>query len=162
MAPPWVPGTAVTDASTRHRRPAPGERMSFEYLIDPAQGPQWKGVLPGKPKPYVLRRGDGEHAMLFGDLFTGLLAGDETEGQFGIITADSPAGDVIPTHSHNATHETFYVIEGKVRLFFADREGQKLSELLLPGDFGYVPAGFSHSYQIDEDARMIGTLPGGF
>jgi len=49
--------------------------------------------------------------MLFGDLFTVLLSGDETENQFGHITADSPAGDVIQTHSHNATHETFYVLE---------------------------------------------------
>jgi hypothetical protein len=27
--------------------------MSFEYLIDPAKGPQRKGVLPGKPRPFV-------------------------------------------------------------------------------------------------------------
>jgi quercetin 2,3-dioxygenase len=136
--------------------------MSFEYLIDPAKGPQWQGVLPGKPLPYVLRRGEGEHAKLFGDLFTVLLSGDETEGQFGIITADSPAGDVIPTHSHNGTHETFYVVEGKVRLFFTDQEGRKRTELLLPGDFGFVPAGFAHAYQIVEDARLMGTMTGGF
>ena len=107
--------------------------MSFEYLIDPAKGPQWKGLLPGKPVPYVLRKGEGEHAMLFTDLFTVLLSGDETEGQFGIITADSPAGDIIPTHSHNATHETFYVLEGKVRLFFEDAEGAKHSAAAHPG-----------------------------
>jgi quercetin 2,3-dioxygenase len=140
----------------------PGEPMSFEYLIDPSKGPQWKGVLPGKPQPYVLRKGEGETAMLFGDLFTVLLSGDETEGQFGIITADSPAGDIIPTHSHNETHETFYVLEGKVRLFYQDAEGAKHSELLTPGDFGYVPAGIAHAYQIEEAARMMGTLSGGF
>src|SRR3954464_14799440 len=33
MAGPWVPVTAVTDASPSHRRPAPGVGMSFEYLI---------------------------------------------------------------------------------------------------------------------------------
>jgi len=136
--------------------------MSFEYLIDPAKGPQWQGVLPGKPQPYVLRRGEGEHAKLFGDVFTVLLSGDETGNQFGVITSSSPAGDVIPTHSHNATHETFYVLEGKVRLFFEDGEGAKQSQLLTPGDFGYVPAGFAHAYQIVEDARMMGTLSGGF
>ena len=136
--------------------------MSFEYLIDPATGPQWQGVLPGKPQPYVLRKGEGEHAKLFGDVFTVLLSGDETGNQFGIITSASPAGDVIPTHSHNETHETFYVLEGKVRLFFVDGEGAKQSQLLTPGDFGYVPAGFAHAYQIVEDARMMGTLSGGF
>jgi quercetin 2,3-dioxygenase len=136
--------------------------VSFEYLIDPAKGPQWQNVLPGKPHPYVLRRGEGEHAMLFGDLFTVLLSGDETENQFGIIVSDSPAGDVIPTHSHNATHETFYVLEGKVRLFFEDDEGLQQTQLLTPGDFGFVPAGYAHAYQIVEDARMMGTLSGGF
>ena len=136
--------------------------MSFEYLIDPAKGPQWQGVLPGKPVPFVLRKGEGEHAMLFGDLFTVLLSGEETENQFGIIVSDSPAGDVIPTHSHNATHETFYVLEGKVKLFFEDAEGAQQSQLLTPGDFGFVPAGFAHAYQIVEDARMMGTLSGGF
>lgn len=136
--------------------------MSFEYLIDPSKGPQWKGVLPGKPAPYVLRRGEGEHAKLFGDLFTVLLSGDETEGQFGIITADSPAGDIIPTHSHNQTHETFYVLDGKVRLYFEDAEGAQQTQLLEPGDFGYVPAGFAHAYKVEEAARIMGTLSGGF
>ena len=136
--------------------------MSFEYLIDPARGPQWQGVLPGKPEPYVLRRGEGEHAKLFGDVFTVLLSGDETEGQFGIITSDCPAGDLIPTHSHNATHETFYVLEGKVRLYFEDGAGAKQSQLLTAGDFGFVPAGFAHAYKIEEAARLMGTLTGGF
>ena len=82
--------------------------MSFEYLVDPEKGPQWKGVLPGRPAPYVLRRGEGEHAMLFTDVFTVLLSGDETDGQFGVITADCPPGKLIPTHAHSGTHETIY------------------------------------------------------
>ena len=81
--------------------------MSFEYLIDPAKGPQWKGVLPGKPAPYVLRSGEGEHAMLFTDLFTVLLSGDETEGQFGIITATPPpATSSRPTRTTRPTRRS--------------------------------------------------------
>jgi quercetin 2,3-dioxygenase len=136
--------------------------MSFEYLIDPANGPKWQALLPGKPQPYVLKRGEGEHAMLFTDLFTVLLSGNETEGQFGIITSESPAGEIIPTHSHNATHETFYVMEGRVRLYFLDGDGAKTTKLLEPGDFGYVPAGFAHAYKIEESARMMGVLSGNF
>ncbi|MGY1824551.1 quercetin 2,3-dioxygenase [Geodermatophilus sp. SYSU D00079] len=136
--------------------------MSFEYLVDPAKGPQWRGVLPGRPQPYVLRRGEGEHSMLFTDLFTVLLSGDETDGQFGIVTSESPAGEIIPTHSHDETHETFYVLEGRVRLFYEDAEGVRTSRLLGAGDFGYVPAGFAHAYRIEEAARMMGVLSGGF
>ena len=76
--------------------------MTFEYLIDPAHGPRWQGLLPGTPDAFFLSRGEGEHAKLFGDLFTVLLSGDETGGQFGIITSQSPAGDIIPTHAHAA------------------------------------------------------------
>jgi quercetin 2,3-dioxygenase len=136
--------------------------MTFEYLIKPEQGPRWRGVLPGKPEPYVLGKGEGEHAMLFGDLFTVLLSGDETDGQFGVITSDCPSGNLIPTHSHAQTHETFYILDGKVRLFFTDAGGTKTSRLLTPGDFAYVPAGTPHAYRVEEAARILGTMTGGF
>jgi quercetin 2,3-dioxygenase len=136
--------------------------MSFEYLVDPEKGPRWKGVLPGRPAPYVLRRGEGEHAMLFTDVFTVLLSGDETDGQFGVITADCPPGKLIPTHAHSGTHETFYILEGKVRLFFEDDGGTQTDELLVPGDFAFVPAGTPHAYRVEEAARLTGTMTGGF
>ena len=136
--------------------------MSFEYLIDPAKGPQWKGLLPGRPEAYFLKRGQGEHALLFTDLMTVLLSGDETDGQFGIITAECPPGRLIPTHAHAETHETFYILEGKVRLFFVDAAGTGTDELLSAGDFAYVPAGTPHAYRVEEAARMTGTMTGGF
>jgi quercetin 2,3-dioxygenase len=136
--------------------------MSFEYLLDASGKPSWQGILPGAPEPYFLRRGEGEHAMLFTDLFTVLLSGDETEGEFGVITAECPTGDVIPAHLHNSTNETFFVLEGKVRVFVEDREGTKTSQLLEPGDFGYVPAGRPHAYRVEEAGRMLGVVSGGF
>jgi quercetin 2,3-dioxygenase len=146
----------VTDDNHR------GEPMSFEFLIDPQQGPQWKALLPGRPAPFVLRKGEGEHSMLFTDLFTVLLSGDETNGQFGVITSDCPTGDIIPTHSHDETHETFFLLEGKIRLFFVDAGGEKTSRLLGPGDFGYVPAGTPHAYRVEQAARILGVMTGGF
>jgi quercetin 2,3-dioxygenase len=136
--------------------------MSFEYLIDPEKGPQWKGLLPGRPEAFFLKRGEGEHAMLFGDLFTVLLSGDETEGQFGVFTSEAPKGQLIPAHTHHDTHETFYVVEGKVRVYVADRDGAKKSQLLEAGDFGFVPSGLAHAYQIEENARLMGVATGGF
>jgi quercetin 2,3-dioxygenase len=103
--------------------------MTFECLIDPANGPRWQGLLPGAPDAFFLSRGEGEHAKLFGDLVAVLLSGDETEGQFGIITSQSPAGDIIPTHAHADTHETFYILDGQVRVFVQDRAGEKTSRL---------------------------------
>ncbi|GHF53542.1 quercetin 2,3-dioxygenase [Amycolatopsis bartoniae] len=136
--------------------------MSFEFLADADSGSGGKSVLPGSPEAFFLRRGEGEHAVLFADLFTVLLSGDETEGQFGVFTSKAPKGQLIPAHSHADTHETFYVIEGKVRVYVEDREGRKTSRLLTPGDFGFVPAGLAHAYQVEESARLLGVATGGF
>ncbi len=136
--------------------------MSFQYLEDPERGPRWQGLLPGEPAPFFLRQGEGEHAKLFGDLFTVLVSGVETGGQFGMIHSDAPAGPIIPSHSHAATHETFYVISGQVRVYVAYPDGRKDSRLLSPGDFGFVPAGMTHAYRVERDARILGVLSGGF
>jgi len=136
--------------------------MSFEYLADPAKGPAWQGVLPGRPEPFFLTRGEGEHAMLFADLFTVLLSGDETEGQFGVFTSQAPRGQLIPAHAHHGTHETFYIVEGGVRVYIQGRDGTKTSRLLTAGDFGYVPAGLVHAYQVEEAAQILGVCTGGF
>jgi quercetin 2,3-dioxygenase len=136
--------------------------MTSEYLADPSGRPAWADVLPAKPQPFFLSDGEGEHAKLFGDHFSVLLSADETQGQFGMFTATCPAGDIIPAHRHHGTHETFYVLEGKVRVFVELESGEKTSRLLLPGDFGYVPAGFTHAYRVEEAGRMLGATSAGF
>jgi quercetin 2,3-dioxygenase len=136
--------------------------VSFEYVADPVAGPAWRGVLPGKPEAFFLQRGEGEHAQLFGDLFTVLLSGAETEGQFGVMTAQCPPGERIPTHAHDETHEVFYVLEGAVRVFVQTRTGEKTSRLLRGGDFGFVPAGLPHAYRVEQPSRMLGVVTGGF
>jgi quercetin 2,3-dioxygenase len=136
--------------------------MSFAYLTDPGQGPQWKGVLPGRPEAFFLQRGEGEHAMLFTDLFTVLLSGDETGGQFGVFTMQAPAGQLIPAHNHHGTHEVFYVVDGSVRVYVAGPDGTKRARRLGPGDFGFVPAGLVHAYQVEEPTQILGVATGGF
>jgi quercetin 2,3-dioxygenase len=135
--------------------------MSFEYLADP-QRPAWSDQLPGRPEPYFLARGEGEHAKLYADTFTVLVSGDETAGQFGMFTATCPSGDLIPTHAHADTHETFYIVEGSVRLFIQLADGEKVSRLLTDGDFGFVPAGLAHAYRVEKAATMLGVSSGGF
>lgn len=135
--------------------------MTFAFVADPSGTPAWHGVLPGGPRPYVLPAGQGEHAKLFHDVFTVLCSGDETGGQFGMFTQRGPAGERIPTHRHGATNETFFVIEGRVRLY-VEQDGTKVTQLLGPGDFAYVPAGCAHAYRVEEACWMLGTASGGF
>lgn len=136
--------------------------MSFSFIADPSGRPAWSGVLPGKPEAYFLRHGEGEHAKLFNDVFTVLCSGDESGGQFGVFTQEAPPGDIIPTHSHVATSETFFVIDGGVRVYVQHADGRKDSQLLGPGDFAFVPAGLPHAYKVEQHSRMIGTATGGF
>jgi quercetin 2,3-dioxygenase len=136
--------------------------MSFEYLADPSGKPRWAGLLPGSPRPYFLAKGEGEHAKLFADTFTVLLSGDETQGQFGMFTAECPVGDLIPTHAHSDTHETFYVVEGRLRLFVQMPDGEKVSRLLTGGDFAFVAAGAAHAYRVEAPSRIVGAATGGF
>ena len=103
--------------------------MSFRYVADPSGRPAWAGLLPGAPRPFFLSRTEGEHARLFADTFTVLLSGDETEGQFGVFTAHCPVGDPIPTHAHAGTHEVFFIVEGKVRVYVQASDGEKTSRL---------------------------------
>ena len=56
----------------------------------------------------------------------------------------------------------FYIIEGGVQVYVQDRDGTKRSQLLTSGDFGYVPAGLIHAYQVVEPALMVGVATGGF
>ena len=119
--------------------------------------------LPGRPVPYVLEAGDGERAHLFDQLFTVLLSGDETQGQFGVFTMEAPRGQAIPVHSHSDVHEIFYVLDGKVRVVVEDGDGERIDRVLTTGDFGYVPAGHRHSFRVESHrARTLGVNTGGF
>ncbi len=111
--------------------------MSFEYLADP-QRPAWSDQLPGRPEPYFLAQGEGSTPSC--SPTRSRVSGDETAGQFGMFTATCPSGDIIPTHAHADTHETFYIVEGSVRLFVRLADGEKVSRVLTDGDFGFVPA----------------------
>jgi hypothetical protein len=79
-----------------------------------------------------------------------------------MFTAQCPVGDIIPAHAHHDTHETFYIVEGKVRVYVQLPDGEKTSRLLSEGGFGFVPAGAVHAYRVEAPARILGTATGGF
>ncbi|GAA2892639.1 hypothetical protein GCM10010472_59000 [Pseudonocardia halophobica] len=135
--------------------------MTLEFATPAAGGPHF--ALPGKPVPFFLEAGEGERAHLFDQLFTVLLSGDETDGQFGVFTMEAPKGQAIPVHSHAAVHEIFYVLDGKVRVVVEDADGVRHDRLLTSGDFGYVPAGHLHTFRVESHrARTLGVNTGGF
>ena len=125
--------------------------------------PTWQGLLPGKPEPYFLSAGDGERSVVFDQLFTVLLSSDETQGQFGAFTMESHKGQTIVAHTHLNVHETFYVVDGRVTLFLEDHEGNQVTRVLEPGDFGFVPATYVHAFRAEADYnKVFGISTGGF
>jgi len=135
--------------------------MTAEFATRHAEGERF--ALPGRPVPYFLEAGEGERAHLFDQLFTVLLSGDETGGQFGVFTMEAPRGDAIPVHAHADVHEIFYVLDGKIRVVIEDTEGERHDKLLTTGDFGYVPAGLRHTFRVESHrARALGVNTGGF
>ncbi|MEJ2890617.1 quercetin 2,3-dioxygenase [Actinomycetospora aeridis] len=134
--------------------------MTAEF-VRPGESP--RSTLPGSPSPFVLAAGEGERAHLFDQLFTVLLSGDETEGQFGVFTMEAPRGRAIPVHAHDDVHEIFYVLDGQVRVAIEDADGEILDRVLTTGDFGYVPAGRRHTFRVESlRARTLGVSTGGF
>lgn len=123
----------------------------------------WQGLLPGSPEPFFLDSGDGERSICFDQLFTVLLSGDETGGQFGCFTMEAGKGQTIPAHSHVKDHETFYVVEGSVKVFLEDHEGVQVSKVLQQGDFAFVPATYLHAFRVDSTyAKVFGACTAGF
>lgn len=120
------------------------------------------GILPGVPAPFYLERGEGEKSVVFDTLFTVLLSGDETEGQYDVFTTEGPAGNMIPPHLHPRTHEIFFIIEGAVSLWMDDEKGYRDHRVLGTGGFGFIPAGTVHAFRIEEEARILGVSTGGF
>ncbi len=135
--------------------------MSLDETTKPGPHPH-AGILPGAPNPFFLDKGEGEKSVVFDTLFTVLLTGDETEGQYDVFTTEGNAGDIIPAHIHPYTHEIFFVIDGAVHLWMDDEKGFKDDRVLQAGAFGYVPKGTIHAFRIESTARVLGVSTGGF
>src|SRR4051794_17843384 len=101
-------------------------------------------VLPGEPVPYVIEAGSGRAHVLLGEVGRALVGAEESSGAMSVMTLDGPRAErPIPLHYHDEEYEFFYVVRGAVQLW-ADEE----SRVLAPGDFGYIPPGTLHAYQL--------------
>lgn len=136
--------------------------MSQSTPTDGNHGLPFEGILPGRPEPYFLRDGEGEKSVVFDQLFTVLLSGDETENQYGVFTADAPAGERIPAHQHLTTHEIFYIVGGSLHLWVDDQKGFHTKRTLGAGDFAFVPTKVVHAFQVEKTVRILGVSTAGF
>ena len=100
--------------------------MSFEYLIDPEQGPRWTGLLPGTPAALrpAPRRGRARRALQR-PVHRAAVRRRDARGSSGSSPAESPAGDIIPTHSHNEHPRDVLRARGQGAALLPGRRGRQ-------------------------------------
>ena len=85
--------------------------------------------------------------------------GDSSGGALALMDERGRRGDMPPLHVHRRDDETFYVLEGELRLFVADEQ-----IVLGPGEAAFAPRDVPHAYRVESDeARwLVTTSPAGF
>lgn len=121
-----------------------------------------ESLLPTAPLPYLLGDGEGDKLVLFDQLFTLLTTSLQTAGQFDAFITEGRPGRPVPPHFHAETHETFFVLEGAIRLWIDDQRGNRETRILEAGGFGFVPKDTIHSYRIERTGKIFGVTSAGF
>ncbi len=79
------------------------------------------------------------------------LSGDETDERLSLIEMLAPRGHMPPLHVHRAEDETFYVLEGHVRLYVGDAV-----YALSQGEAAFAPREIPHTFRVEsETARVL-------
>ena len=133
-------------------------RFAMKYLPDApytaaSTGPD--DSLPGEPVAYFLRAGEGPRHTLFGQVAFQVLTGAESNGALGVTVTEGPKGSRVPAHSHGATYEGIYVLDGRLRVS-ADGE----EHVLTRGDFVSLPAGVEHVVACEAHLTRFVTMYG--
>jgi quercetin dioxygenase-like cupin family protein len=84
---------------------------------------------------------------------------DASGGALALLEERGRRGDMPPLHVHRRDDETFYVLEGELALFVAERR-----IALGPGQAALAPRDVPHAYRVEsEEAHwLVITTPAGF
>ncbi len=88
-----------------------------------------------------------------------LVEGEDTQGQFAIIETEERKGFEPPPHIHTREDEAFYVLEGEITYYVADKVIHA-----TPGTYVYAPRGIEHTFKLNtEQAKvLVSVYPSGF
>lgn len=85
--------------------------------------------------------------------------GEESGGAFSLCELLAARGSMPPLHVHHRDDETFYVLEGELRLFLGNRQ------ILVPaGKAALAPREVPHTYRVESDSArfLVINSPAGF
>jgi len=102
--------------------------------------------------PIVLAVADGEHLFYDGGLLTFKATGAQTGDALLLFEVRMPQGKATPLHVHPDTDETFYALEGEVRVHITGAEDRVVSN----GSVVVIPRGTPHAFAvISQAARLL-------
>jgi len=93
--------------------------------------------------PIVLADQQGEHLWYDGGLLTFKATGAQTGDAMLLFEVRMPEGKVTPLHVHPEADETFYVLEGEVRLHVDGSEDEASTGAVV-----FVPRGTPHAFVV--------------
>jgi quercetin dioxygenase-like cupin family protein len=110
-------------------------------------------------RPVVLGPGEGESVWFLNSRMTLKATGATTGGGYGLLESSIPPGFSPPMHVHHREDESFYVLEGQLRLQCGDE-----TFVAEAGSYIFLPREVPHSFRVEGDtpARMLTIeTPGG-
>ena len=112
-----------------------------------------------QPRAVVVGPGEGESVWFLNSRMTLKADAATTGGRYGLIESIIPPGFSPPLHIHHREDESFYVLEGHLRLQCGDDTYEAQA-----GSFIFLPRDVPHSFLVEGDtpARMLTIeTPGG-
>ncbi len=109
--------------------------------------------------PFVLGPGEGKTVPVPGHQVTYKIVATDTDGAFSMLEFEL-VGDGPPQHIHKNEEETFYVLEGEMKVLLGKRTFSAKA-----GSFVFIPRGTVHAFcrAGQEPAKALATFsPAGF
>jgi quercetin dioxygenase-like cupin family protein len=97
--------------------------------------------------------GEGEAVWFNNDLFTFKATADETDNAFTLFEEISQRGKVTPLHLHPGADETFWVVDGEIRVSVDGVE-----RTVEAGGVASVPRGTPHAVMVTSDTARVLTI----
>ena len=101
--------------------------------------------------PIMLAPDGGEHLFYDGGLLTFKATGAQTDNDLLLFEVRMPYGKATPLHVHHDADETFYVLEGEVRVHIAGTVDRSVST----GSVVTIPRGAPHAFAVTSSATRL-------
>lgn len=109
--------------------------------------------------PYAVGTDQGSAHWFVGALMIRKAGAEETGGLFDLLDQTVPGGYAPPRHVHHHDDEAWYILEGDVTFWCAERELGATR-----GGFVFLPKGMEHTFKVGAAGARLLTLaiPSGF